>query len=91
MVVETTEPAVGNTAGDGVRHGACGILGARTVCRTATLYAPIRSRRADQDQGNRPGIYPNDVLILEFGGGGGWGHPAERDPSAVARDVQMAS
>src|SRR6201984_3727779 len=27
MVVETAEPAVGNTAGDGVRHGACGILG----------------------------------------------------------------
>src|SRR5205807_598412 len=27
MVVETAEPAIGNTAGDGVRHGACGILG----------------------------------------------------------------
>ena len=27
MVVETAEPALGNTAGDGVRHGACGILG----------------------------------------------------------------
>src|SRR5260370_444728 len=27
MVVETAEPAVGNTAGDGIRHGACGILG----------------------------------------------------------------
>src|SRR5258708_7224639 len=27
MVVEIAEPALGNTAGDGVRHGACGILG----------------------------------------------------------------
>ena len=27
MIVETAEPAVGNTAGEGVRHGACGILG----------------------------------------------------------------
>src|SRR5690242_16538157 len=27
FVVEIEEPALGNTAGDGVRHGACGILG----------------------------------------------------------------
>ncbi|HJU20287.1 MAG TPA: hydantoinase B/oxoprolinase family protein, partial [Stellaceae bacterium] len=27
MVVETADPALANTAGDGVRHGACGILG----------------------------------------------------------------
>ena len=27
MVVEVAEPAVANTAGDGVRHGACGMLG----------------------------------------------------------------
>src|SRR5260370_33151 len=26
MVVETAEPAIGNTAGEGTRHGACGIL-----------------------------------------------------------------
>ena len=36
MVVEVAEPAVANTAGDGVRHGACGILGGRTACRIAT-------------------------------------------------------
>jgi N-methylhydantoinase B len=33
-------------------------------------------------------IHPNDVLILESGGGGGWGNPAERDPVAVANDVE---
>src|SRR6267378_4102088 len=27
MVVEIAEPALGNTAGDGIRYGACGILG----------------------------------------------------------------
>ena len=27
LVVEVAEPAVANTAGDGIRHGACGILG----------------------------------------------------------------
>jgi N-methylhydantoinase B len=33
-------------------------------------------------------IRPDDVLILESGGGGGWGRPAERDPVAVARDIE---
>ena len=27
LVIETAEPAVGNTAGDGVKYGACGLLG----------------------------------------------------------------
>ena len=27
LVLETEKPAIGNTAGDGVRHGACGMLG----------------------------------------------------------------
>ena len=31
-----TEPAVGNTAGDGVRHPSYGILGGRDGARTAT-------------------------------------------------------
>ena len=33
-------------------------------------------------------IQPNDVLLLESGGGGGWGDPAERDPEAAASDVE---
>ena len=55
MVVETAEPALGNTAGDGVRHGACGILGGEDGA-AAPLHALFRQRRAarDQDQGNRP-------------------------------------
>ena len=27
-------------------------------------------------------IRPGDRLVLEFGGGGGWGDPAQRDPEA---------
>ena len=33
-------------------------------------------------------IHPDDVLILESGGGGGWGDPAERDPAGVASDIK---
>jgi N-methylhydantoinase B len=31
-------------------------------------------------------IRPGDVLVLESGGGGGWGNPAARDPEAIAND-----
>ena len=47
MVVETAEPAIGNTAGDGVRHGACGILGgADGVPHRYTLHSGRTARRA---------------------------------------------
>ena len=32
-------------------------------------------------------IRPGDRLVLESGGGGGWGDPAKRDPAAIAEDV----
>ncbi len=30
---------------------------------------------------------PGEVLLMQAGGGGGWGHPFERDPAWVLRDV----
>ena len=89
MVLETAEPAVGNTAGDGVRHGACGILGgADGVPHRYTLYSngqpprPIKTKEVGIE------IHPGDVLVLESGGGGGWGDPAQRNPDATARDIE---
>jgi N-methylhydantoinase B len=89
MVIETAEPAVGNTAGDGVRYGACGILGGIDgLPHQYTLHSngkpprPIKTKEVGLD------IHPGDVLILESGGGGGWGDPAERDVTATARDVE---
>src|SRR6201987_4912202 len=89
MVVETAEPAVGNTAGDGVRYGACGILGGRDGApHRYTLYSERQPPRAIKTKEVGLVIRPNDVLILESGGGGGWGDPAERDPEAIASDVK---
>jgi N-methylhydantoinase B len=89
MVVETAEPAVGNTAGDGVRHGACGILGGEDgLPHRYMLYANDRPPRAIRTKEVGLVIHPNDVLMLESGGGGGWGHPAERDPTAGASDIE---
>ena len=88
IVVEIAEPAVGNTAGDGVRHGACGILGgANGVPHRYTLNSKERPPRAIKTKETGLVIRPGDVLVLESGGGGGWGKAADRDPAAVTRDA----
>ncbi|MBV9203252.1 MAG: hydantoinase B/oxoprolinase family protein [Alphaproteobacteria bacterium] len=89
MVVETAEPAVGNTAGDGVRYGACGILGGKdAVPHRYTLYSEGHAPRAIRTKETGLMIRPDDVLVLESGGGGGWGNPAERNPAAIASDIE---
>ena len=89
MVVETAEPAAGNTAGDGVRHGACGILGGKDgLPHRYTLYSDDQPPRAIRTKETGLVIRPDDVLILESGGGGGWGDLAERDPDAIAQDIE---
>jgi N-methylhydantoinase B len=89
MVVETAEPAIGNTAGDGVRHGACGILGGTDgLPHRYALYSAATALRAIKTKEVGLVIQPNDVLILESGGGGGWGHPAERELDAIGQDLE---
>ena len=89
MVVETAEPAIGNTAGDGVRHGACGILGGTDgLPHRYALYSAATAPRAIKTKEVGLVIQPNDVLILESGGGGGWGHPAERELDAIGQDLE---
>jgi N-methylhydantoinase B len=87
MVVETEAPCLANTAGDGVRHGACGILGgADGLPHRYTLYSDSRPPRPIATKETGLLIRPGGVLMLESGGGGGWGDPGERDGRAVARD-----
>jgi N-methylhydantoinase B len=91
MVVETAEPAVGNTAGDGVRYGACGILGgADGVPHRYTLYSEGQPPRAIKTKEVGLVVHPGDVLLLESGGGGGWSDPALRNSDATARDIENA-
>ncbi|MBV9015095.1 MAG: hydantoinase B/oxoprolinase family protein, partial [Alphaproteobacteria bacterium] len=88
MVVETAEPAVGNTAGDGVKHGACGILGgADGLPHRYTLYFGNQPPRPIKTKETGLVIRPGDQLVLESGGGGGWGNVAERDPAAIQDDI----
>jgi N-methylhydantoinase B len=88
MVVEIAEPAIANTAGDGVRHGTCGILGgADGAPHRYTLHSKGRPPRAIKTKEVGLVVRPGDVLLLESGGGGGWGAPARRNPDATARDL----
>jgi N-methylhydantoinase B len=88
MVVETAEPAIGNTAGEGVRHGACGILGGQDgVTHRYTLQSGNAEPRPIKTKETGIVIRPGDRLVLESGGGGGWGDAARRDSAAIADDV----
>jgi N-methylhydantoinase B len=89
MVVETAAPALANTAGDGVRHGACGILGgADGLPHRYTLYPDGEPPRQIKTKETGILVRPGDVLILESGGGGGWGNPADRSADEIAEDIE---
>jgi N-methylhydantoinase B len=89
MVVETAAPAIGNTAGDGVRYGACGILGGVDGApHRYTLYSEGHAPRAIKTKEVGLEIHPSDILVLESGGGGGWGDQALRNPDAAAREIE---
>jgi N-methylhydantoinase B len=89
MVVETQEPALANTAGDGVVYGACGILGGEDGApHHYMLYSCNEDPRAIRTKETGLVIRPGDRLVLESGGGGGWGNPAERPDEARRLDIE---
>jgi N-methylhydantoinase B len=53
----------------------------------ATLHQP-RGERSGFAKATRVGVPAGALVELETGGGGGYGHPAERDPEAVRADVR---
>ena len=100
--VDIEEPGVANTAGDGVRHSPYGILGGedglphryRLLSRRRPGPASARAPKTDALETRvlrtkEVGIpvQPGDVFFVESAGGGGYGPPARRDPSARARDL----
>jgi len=84
--IETSGPSRANTAGDGVRHGARGILGgADGAPHDYRLAAPGAPPRPIATKETGIAIPPGSRLLIESGGGGGWGNQAEREPAARAR------
>jgi N-methylhydantoinase B len=90
FAVEVAQPAVANTAGDGVKYGACGIAGGRDGAphdyRLRSAGKPDRTLKTKEI-----GIViaPGDVIVARSGGGGGWGDPGLRPAEARARDAAL--
>ncbi len=87
LVVETDEPCRANTAGDGVRHGACGLLGGEDGAPHRYLMrAPGRRARVLKTKEEGIKVPAGTVFEVHSAGGGGWGDPRERRPEARRRD-----
>ncbi len=85
--LETAEPAVVNTAGDGVRHGACGMNGGDDGRpHDYAMRAPGRRRRRLATKEEGVAVAPGTVFEIHSGGGGGWGPATERPAEANERD-----
>jgi N-methylhydantoinase B len=87
FVVETAKPALANTAGDGARHGACGMLGGRDG-KPHDYKLVSKGAEPRQLKTKEVGIVvkPGDVFEIRSGGGGGWGPPEQRADDARRRD-----
>jgi N-methylhydantoinase B len=86
LEMEISEPARANTAGDGVRHGACGLAGGKDGL--PHRYRLRSGRRDRLLKTKEVGILvkPGDVFLIESAGGGGWGEPRRRSPETRAAD-----
>jgi N-methylhydantoinase B len=85
--VEIAEPARANTAGDGVRHGACGLFGgADGLPHRYVLRSRGRPDRVLRTKEVGIAVHPGDVIHVESGGGGGWGDPRQRAAAAREED-----
>ena len=89
LVLETEGPAVGNTAGDGVKYPACGMNGGKDALPHLYILRS-RGRRTRELKTKEAGIElrPGDVIHVRSGGGGGWGDPGERSAVARQRDLR---
>ncbi len=85
--VETAAPAVANTAGEGIVHGARGMLGgADGAPHDYRLVAPDGTERTLRSKEVGIPVLPGSVFHVRSGGGGGYGDPARRNPAARERD-----
>jgi N-methylhydantoinase B len=87
FTVETDTACVANTAGDGVRHGARGLLGgADGSPHRYLLREPGRRPKVLASKREGIPVAPGAVFEVHSGGGGGWGPPDERASDTRARD-----
>jgi N-methylhydantoinase B len=82
--------AVANTAGDGIKYGACGLLGGHDgMPHNYWLQSQGCADRPLKTKETGVVLRPGDVLHAYSGGGGGWGAPAERTTDEHAPDAEL--
>ncbi len=90
FVVETEKPALANTAGEGARHGSCGMLGGRdSEPHHYRLLSEGRPPRVLRTKEVGIEVRPGDCFEIRSAGGGGWGAPEKRSAEARARDREQ--
>jgi N-methylhydantoinase B len=90
LVIETEGPALGNTAGDGVKYGACGLAGGQDGRpHRYWLQSAGRADRAIKTKETGIVLRPGDVLYVHSGGGGGWGEARLRTAAMRAQDLAL--
>ncbi len=90
LIVETNAPVRANTAGDGVKYGACGLLGGEDgKPHRYWLQSAGRADRMLRTKETGILLHPGDVLHAHSGGGGGWGKAELRSAEERAHDVAL--
>src|SRR5206468_954666 len=85
--VDITEPAVANTAGDGVRHAPYGLLGGQDgLPHRYRLQSRGRPVRVLKTKEVGIAVRKGDVFLVESSGGGGYGLPSKRAKAARESD-----
>ena len=82
--LETTEVSIANTAGDGIRYGARGMMGgADGAPHRYYLRAPGKRARLLGSKEEGIAVPPGSIFDVHSAGGGGWGSSDQRDSAAV--------
>ena len=90
LVLQTEKIAKGNTAGDGARHGPCGMLGGVDgKPHHYRLLSEGREPRVLRTKEVGIELRPGDCLEIRSSGGGGWGPPEKRSAEARQRDREQ--
>lgn len=82
--VMSDEPVRLSLVSDRMKHPAGGLGGGAAG---APALAQLQDGRKPHPKG-RSMLQPGDRLTMHYGGGGGYGHPAKRDPAALQRDIE---
>ena len=83
LQVETETPCRGNTAGDGARHGAAGLLGGQDGAPHRYLMrAPGHRPKVLSTKQEGIDVPAGTIFEVHSAGGGGWGPPDERVQTA---------